>query len=400
MLRKKTFQNKVAASRYSLPITATLATLVWVAVGLLVSNIWVEFAFTAMSTLLMVELNNRNALMRTYSRMVSCSFLALLTMTGLSHPSLKSSIVTMCFIAFYLIIWNCYQDKRSTGWTFYAFACIGLASMIFVQIGYFMPILWIMMMVFTLSFSVKTFFASLVGLIVPYWFAAGYFFYTDNIQGLADHFCEFINYSELFDYSQVTDHQILNLSFVTLLTIIGSIHFIRTSYGDKIRTRMIYETFIMISVACIIFIVLQPQHIQELGGILIVNTAPLIAHFITFTRGKFTNISFILLLIMLVLIKLTTYSYQRAYYYELDYRFLNELGLLGHAGISLPCRQFLSLQQRGGHVGLTGCRTGTYPARTVWKHRQCARFYVQLWRRTDGQAGMDREISACKERES
>ena len=183
-----------------------------------------------------------------------------------------------------------------------SFACIGLASMIFVQIGYFMPILWIMMMVFTLSFSVKTFFASLVGLIVPYWFAAGYFFYTDNIQGLADHFCEFINYSELFDYSQVTDHQVLNLSFVTLLTIIGSIHFIRTSYGDKIRTRMIYETFIMISVACIIFIVLQPQHIQELGGILIVNTAPLIAHFITFTRGKFTNITFILLLIMLVLI--------------------------------------------------------------------------------------------------
>ena len=48
----------------------------------------------------------------------------------------------MCFIAFYLIIWNCYQDKRSTGWTFYAFACIGLASMVFMQIGYFMPILW------------------------------------------------------------------------------------------------------------------------------------------------------------------------------------------------------------------------------------------------------------------
>ena len=302
MLRKKTFQNKVAASRYSLPITATLATLVWVAVGLLVSNIWVEFAFTAMSTLLMVELNNRNALMRTYSRMVSCSFLALMTMAGLPQLSLKSSIVTMCFIAFYLIIWNSYQDKRSTGWTFYAFACIGLASLIFVQIGYFMPILWIMMMVFTLSFSVKTFFASLVGLIVPYWFAAGYFFYTDNIQGLVDHFCEFINYSELFDYSQVTDHQVLNLSFVTLLTIIGSIHFIRTSYGDKIRTRMIYETFIMISVASIIFIILQPQHIQELGSILIVNTAPLIAHFITFTRGKFTNITFILLLIMLVLI--------------------------------------------------------------------------------------------------
>ena len=304
MLRKKTFQNKVAASRYSLPITATLATLVWVAVGLLVSNIWVEFAFTAMSTLLMVELNNRNALMRTYSRMVSCSFLALLTMAGLPHLSLKSSIVTMCFIAFYLIIWNCYQDKRSTGWTFYAFACIGLASMVFVQIGYFMPILWIMMMVFTLSFSVKTFFASLVGLIVPYWFAAGYFFYTDNIQGLADHFCEFINYSELFDYSQVTDHEVVNLLFLIILSTLGSIHFLHTSYADKIRTRMIYNSFILINYVSLAFIILQPQHLKELSSIMIVNTAPLTAHFITYTRGKVANIVFISALVIMVLILL------------------------------------------------------------------------------------------------
>ena len=50
MLRKKTFQNKVAASRYALPVTATLAALVWVAVGFLVANIWVQFAFTILST--------------------------------------------------------------------------------------------------------------------------------------------------------------------------------------------------------------------------------------------------------------------------------------------------------------------------------------------------------------
>ena len=69
-----------AESDYKADMTTlkSLATLVWVAVGLLVSNIWVEFAFTAMCTLLLVELNNRNALMRTYSRMVSCSFLALI----------------------------------------------------------------------------------------------------------------------------------------------------------------------------------------------------------------------------------------------------------------------------------------------------------------------------------
>ena len=304
MLRQKTFQNKVAASRYALPFTATLAALVWVAVGVLVDNIWVQFAFTIISTLLMVELNNRNALMRTYSRMVSCSYLVLITMASLPSPSLKANIVTLCFIAFYLIIWNSYQDHRSAGWTFYAFFCIGLASMVFIQIIYYMPLLWLMMMVFTNSFSIRNFFASIIGIIAPYWFSAGYYAYTDSLPELANHFAEFINYHELFDYSQITDHQIVNIVFILLLGIIGSIHFLQTSYADKIRTRMIYESLIMMNFVSLAFLILQPQHDLELGGIMIVNTSPLIAHFITFTKGKVTNIMFISMLVLIVFILL------------------------------------------------------------------------------------------------
>ena len=304
MLRKKTFQNKVASSRYALPITATLAALVWVAVGFLVSNIWVQFAFTIISTLLMVELNNHNSLMRTYSRMVSCSFLVFITMTSLPAPSFKASIVTMCFIAFYLIIWNGYQDKQSSGWTFYAFFCIGLASMVFIQIGYFLPVLWLMMMVFTNSFSIRNFFASIIGLIMPYWFSAGYFAYTNKIDGLISHFAEFINYHDLFDYSQVTDHEVVNLLFLIILSTLGSIHFLHTSYADKIRTRMIYNSFILINYVSLAFIILQPQHIKELSSIMIVNTAPLTAHFITYTKGKLANIVFISALVIMVLILL------------------------------------------------------------------------------------------------
>ena len=302
MLRKKRFQNKIAGSRFSLPITATLAALVWVAVGLMVGNIWVQFAFTIISTLLMVELNNRNALMRTYSRMVSCSFLALITMGALPNPSLKASIVVMCFIAFYLIIWNAYQDRQASGWTFYAFFCIGLASTVFIQVLYYVPFLWLMMMFFTNCFSIRTFMASLIGLMAPYWFTVGYYVYTDNLQAFANHFMEIANYHELFDYTAITDHQVINFGFIILLGLIGMVHFTHTSYADKIRTRMIYEALIMMDILSIIFIILQPQHDLELGGILIVNTAPLIAHFITFTKGRFCNISFIIMLILLVLI--------------------------------------------------------------------------------------------------
>lgn len=304
MIRKKRFQNRVAFSRFSLPITATLAALVWVAVGLMVGNIWIEFAFAIISTLLMVELNNRNALMRTYSRMVSCSFLVLITMATLPHPSFKASIVTMCFIAFYLIIWNGYQDQLSTGWTFYAFFCIGLASMVFIQVVYYLPILWLLMMFFTNSFSIRTFFASIIGVVTPYWFSAGYYAFTNNLDSLATHFEDFVNYHELFTYSQITIHQILTFAFIIILGLIGMVHFVQTSYADKIRTRMIYESFIMMNFVTLTFLILQPQHGKELGGILIVNTAPLIAHFITFTQGKIANISFICILTSTVLILL------------------------------------------------------------------------------------------------
>ena len=53
---------------------------------------------------------------------------------------------------------------------------------------------------------------------MPYWFSAGYFTYTNNINGLISHFAEFINYQDLFDYSQVTDHEVVNLLFLTSLS--------------------------------------------------------------------------------------------------------------------------------------------------------------------------------------
>ena len=80
----------------------------------------------------------------------------------------------------------------------------------------------------SLSFSVKTFFENTSRSHRALLVCSRYFFYTDNIQGLVTISAEFINYSELFDYSQVTDHQVLDLSFVILLTIIGSIHFIHS----------------------------------------------------------------------------------------------------------------------------------------------------------------------------
>ena len=61
----------------TLSFTAVYAVLVFLASGLVGKNLWFEFACLAVSTYLMVEFNNVNALLRVYSRMISCAFLVL-----------------------------------------------------------------------------------------------------------------------------------------------------------------------------------------------------------------------------------------------------------------------------------------------------------------------------------
>lgn len=289
----KRFQNKIAESRYALPFMLVFATLAWVAGGLLYDQqLWAPYACTIVAAYLMVELNNINALIRIYSRMVSCSFLALTSLAAFQFSSLQGSIAQLCFVAFYICLFHAYQEKRGAGWVFYAFFCLGMASTVFVQIVFFVPFLWLVLGRFLMALSARTFWASIVGLIAPYWFVVTYYIATDRLADFAAHFTEMARFSPLFDYSMVNEHQIITFIFVVLLSVMGSIHFLRRSFLDKIRTRMLFNVFINVNALTIVFIILQPQHFDVLLKLMMVNTSILIAHYIALTRTRATNISF------------------------------------------------------------------------------------------------------------
>ena len=66
----KRFQNRVALSRFSLALASLFGALVWLAAGLISRNMWIPFLLMALSTYLMAEINNRNALIRVRTNMV------------------------------------------------------------------------------------------------------------------------------------------------------------------------------------------------------------------------------------------------------------------------------------------------------------------------------------------
>lgn len=249
------------------------------------------------SALLMMMLNNAHALIRIFSRMVSCTFLSLAVMCPWLMNSTGNAVVQLCYALFFTFFFRAYQDKAAVGSVFYAFAMIGIASLCFTQILFFVPFLWIFLFTNLMAGSVRTFLASVLGLLTPYWFSVANDIYKHNIDGIVQHFADIDKFGTLADMGQLTINQIITIAAVVLLCLMGIIHFHRTSYKDKIQVRMLHEMFSMLSLVSIVFMILQPQHSNELLSMLIVSASPLVGHYIALTKTKFTNISFGLIVI-------------------------------------------------------------------------------------------------------
>lgn len=298
----KRFQNRVAESRISLPVTGVYAFAVCAFGGLFTEQLWVQFVLLAVSSFLMMELNNVNALIRIYSRMVSCSFLVLAVMSQYLVVDVRCGIVQACFIAFYLFLFSAYQDNRAMGRVFYAFLMLGIASTMFVQILFFVPLVWVLLCTNLMVRSFRAFVSSLFGLLVPYWFMVAYYLYIDDVDSLLDHFLQIAQFGPVLGWMDMPVSHILTAAYVAILAVVGMIHFRLNNYKDKIRTRMLFEIFSVLALAAIVFMILQPQHIDYLLALLIVSTSPMIGHYIALTNTFITNISFYVMLVVALII--------------------------------------------------------------------------------------------------
>ena len=291
-MQRKRIQNHVAESRLTLPAAVAYATAVWFLFGLVRLQLWPQFACFVATTYLMAVLNNNNALIRIFSRLDACSFAVLTCTACFLFPSMQGAILTLCYVVFYLLLFRTYQDKLSMGWTYYAFLCIGLSSLAYVHVLFLIPVFWLFMLFQLTSFSWRTMGASVLGVITPYWLLLPLAVYKHQIGQYVTHFSQLSVVQPIADYSQLSVNQILLWGFVTLLAFTGIIHFWRNSSGDRIRIRQLYSIFTaMVFVVSLLF-ALQPQHYDVLLRLLIINTAPLIAHFLALTYTRYTNYAF------------------------------------------------------------------------------------------------------------
>lgn len=279
----------------TMPAVTFYAMAVWLLCGGLTHHWWWQLLCISITTYLMVELNNINALIRIFSRMVSSTFLTLLCSACFIFPALPETVMLTCMTAFILLLFLTYQDKEAAGLTYYAFLFLGVGSIAYIHVLFFLPLIWLLMMTHTMSLSWRTWTASLLGLLTPYWFYIPWIIYQRDYSAITNHFMALTVFEEPFNLYGITDSQKATLGLVILLAIIGTTHYIRKSYLDKIRIRMFYGFFIFMDLAALLFLLLQPQHFNAMLLLMIVNTSPLVAHFVALSSTRLTNITFMVL---------------------------------------------------------------------------------------------------------
>lgn len=294
----KRIQNRIAGNRLLLPMTSILALLIFGVAGLAGSQAWKQLPFLAVSVFLMSELNKTHALIRIYSRSISSSFLLLSIIGSFLYPDYSYGLVQLCLVAFYTAMFGAYYSIQSIRRVYFAFLCLGVISGFYVQILFVVPFVW-MMMAFSLRiFHFRTWTASLLGLLTPYWFGAVWLFYQSDFRLLAEHFSGILPAGAFFDYDLLSLRQRIITVYLFLLFAAGGIHFYRKKYMDKLRTRLLYQVFATMNLLLWALLVIQPAHSDCLIPLVIVNTAPFIAHFVTLTNTRFTNLAFLAIILI------------------------------------------------------------------------------------------------------
>ena len=294
-------QNIIAESGLTLPVAALFSVVVWLLVGLVRLQLWPQLACFIATIYMVVEMTNQNALLRIRSRMVSSTFIVLSCASCFLFPQMTGGVAQLCMVAAFLMLFQTYQTSRCMGRIFYAFAAIGLGSLAFVQMLWYVPVLWLLMATQLQSMNWRTWLASMLGLAMPYWFALVWFLlpfnlsadWTADLSPLADHFALLADISRpSIPTPPYLLGSILALVLTLILGAIGITHFWQYSFEDKIRIRLLYGFFTAMTAFTVFLVLVQPQHFDVLMCLLTLCACPLIAHVLTFTSSRLSNILF------------------------------------------------------------------------------------------------------------
>lgn len=313
---EQTFRNRVVESNLSLPFMVLITILLWATGPVQEVVAWVTLALVGITTYTIVEWNNQCQLLRIRSRMNSVMFL---TLTVLSPTLLGGGLTlvpALCLLWCYFVIFKGYGIYRPQGYLFHGFLFLAMGSIVYPPLLLVVPTLLISCRSQLRVLTFKPFVASLLGLALPYWFyAAGVtvLAYMGGLSPIAQQKLENLGMVSLTwqpwtkylaytvpDYTTLSVWQWSVFALILLLGVRSVIHFVSTSYNDKIRTRQYFYTMLLQLLPLLAIAVCFPQDARYTLPLLTLGVTPFAAHYLAQARGESMRYRFIFWMIAFV----------------------------------------------------------------------------------------------------
>lgn len=313
-MQKKDLRTRVTTGTYTLPAMTALTAVLWVAPDAGSWRLWAGLVTAAWTAFQLIELNNRCTLLRVRSRMVSVTFLGLLLVLPAAHGFTPQSLVPLCVAASFRPLFGAYQKAEAQHHVFQAFLLVSLGSLLFPPLLLLLPCYCLSLAVHLRALTGRTLAAGVLGAALPYWLGAAWAMWRGDLGARAAEWAAAFRFAPPGDgglgeaLAALGPARQAAGAFMLALALMATVHFLRTAYNDKIRTRMFFYTFIVSEVAVAAGLVVRPQDFDTLAPVLAVCAAPLAGHYFTLARGRGMNVWFVLWCLLCAALCAFTYA--------------------------------------------------------------------------------------------
>lgn len=300
-MKHNKLQNRIAGSVFALPFCVVAATAMWwLPQRALDVRCLLGLALCMLTTYVVMETNAQQHIIRIRTRMMSCVWLILAASLAFMHP-LGEPLVAAAFLCVsYYLLFRCYQRHRPQAFAFHAFLMLSLGSFVApVMLAMAIPFFFYLT-VFLRSMTSRTFWAGILGLAVPYWCYGVWCFVMKDMESFVGRLTDMVQF-EMPSVEAITSMPLVwkvSAGVVALLSLVGTLHYLRTKYDDKIRVRMMLYIYVSQTLLLMAYLLLQPAHYETTMALLVASASPLIAHYFALT-GSWLSTGFFVLSLLL-----------------------------------------------------------------------------------------------------
>ena len=150
------------------------------------------------------------------------------------------------------------------------------------------------------TLGIRTFFAGIIGLCIPYWIISGYDIYAGNSLTVLTYFNNIFEWN-IEAYSTIPLSQIITTGGILLLSSVSGVSSIITSQSDKVRNRIIIGTINTIGIYETILMIAQPVMLKSILPVIITMCAILYGYIMIQKTNKFTYIFMIASMVIIAM---------------------------------------------------------------------------------------------------